>query len=162
MAISFSELKKGDSLLQHVRTVGSFHCYTTNSYKSPWYGIQYREVVIEKASNTSYWVEGEKYRKSDNGWHLTSRKFILPVAEDGTPIPLMSDEEALRIQTLYKQIDEASSPSAHIQFNLLRELLHKIPDLAEAAEIAREISDTNKQMHALEEKLVALATKYSR
>lgn len=151
---SFSELKKGDTLLEKLGMVGVHsQGWGSSQVKSPWFAIHWRPVVVEKASSASYWIDGEKYPKDENGYHFTGRQFSLTQDEHGNPIPILPEEDIQRIGRLYDLIDRAS----HLRRDNTREQFHQIPDIAVAAELAERMLTADQQMRDVQKELAALA-----
>lgn len=154
--MSFADLKEGDMLLKHVREVGGNFGRSWQQFRK-WVADEYVEVVVEKATKVFYWVEGEKYRKEENGkvrgsWR-SKPLFVLPVDQDGTPVKRYTTEELARIEELVEKI---------IRFLLTRRFdtgvaqkLASLENLESAAKFADRMYEAQLAMDAISAELDA-------
>lgn len=101
--LNFNDLRAGDTLYFKSREAGFF----TSRSPSPWSKVQYSSVTIEKANKVHYWVDGEKFRKRENG-RTYQRQFILsdnPVLLNNNP----TDEEMDIIDNLFCKVISVGS-----------------------------------------------------
>lgn len=130
---AFDNLKKGDKLLKRVRDAG-YYGVGSRKTASPWAVIEWEEVVVEKSSPISFWVNGEKYSKASQGldW-LHNKVFTLPVGEDGIPVSMPSKEDIDRVELLFGNVISLISLRPYAGYG---HLLDNIPDLEVASALA--------------------------
>ncbi|MND11764.1 hypothetical protein D3C87_686470 [compost metagenome] len=130
---AFDNLKKGDKLLKMVRDAG-YYGIGSRKTASPWAVIEWEEVVVEKSSPISFWVNGEKYSKASQGRDWLHKKiFALPVGEDGTPVNMPSKEDVDRVELLFGNVISLISLLPYAGYG---QLLDSIPDLEVASALA--------------------------
>jgi len=112
---TFKELKVGEPLLKKGRRVGDFQ--------------EWLQVSVEKVSPAFYWVEGEKYRKDQNGVQFRMN-FYIP-GKDGKPTTPSNDGE-------YEENLEFSKILSEVSF-IGRTGIENIKDKTVAKELAREL-----------------------
>lgn len=130
--LSFEDLKSGDVLYFKSREAGFFSSHSP----SPWAKVQYSSVTVEKANKVHYWVDGEKFRKSENG-RSYKKQFILPdnpVLHNKNP----TDEEMDTTQELFKKVISAGA------FRLNDFI--KIKDLGLAASLAERLTELESEI----------------
>ena len=156
MPATFADLKKGDTLLEKIREVGCAPMTYYSNGLSPWHAILWQPVTVEKTSSTSYWVNGEKYAKSANGKHLPRKTFSLPQDKEDNLIPILPLEEIERIEALYADILRVATDYPYVGRQHVLQLLHQIPDLAEASQIAQKMFVANTELTRIHGELFKL------
>lgn len=147
----FYNIKKGQKLLKKIREEGFYPAYGGRKVPSQWAKTLWEEVVVEKTSSVSYWVDGVKYRISDCGnqirnFHMSGiPSFYFPFDENGEPIVLATAEEVEETAVLFKKIlDLISRRASSCYFDLFKDL--EGVDLKTASELAENIQKAAKNL----------------
>jgi len=157
----FNNIKKGQKLLKKIREEGFYPAFGRKT-PSQWAITLWEEVVVEKTSTASYWIEGVKYRKSDGGnqkrcFSMSSiPSFYFPFDENGEPIVPATVEEVEQTAFLFEKIlNLITTRASSSYYGLFLEL--KGVDLKTASELAENIQKAAQNLDDAVSKLRKLA-----